>query len=62
MTLAYLKNRLNEFTEKHPLLTEELTDFFILACDEVLEGNSETQECELALDRMEELIKETTNE
>lgn len=57
MTLTELSTRTKELTIKHPNLKQELIELYILACDEVEEGGSETHECELAISDMEYLTK-----
>ena len=57
MTLKELSIHTKELTIKHPNLKQELIEFYILACDEVEEGGSETHECELAISDMEQLIE-----
>tara|TARA_B110000879_G_scaffold35548_2_gene49051 strand:+ start:4307 stop:4486 length:180 start_codon:yes stop_codon:yes gene_type:complete len=58
MTLTELSTRTKALTIKYPVLKQELIELYILACDEVEEGGSETHECELAIADMNELIEE----
>ncbi len=58
MTLDELSIYTKGLTIKHPNLKQELVEFYILACDEVEEGGSESHECELAVSDMDDLIKE----
>ena len=46
--------------QKHPDLREEIMDFHSLAQSEIEEGGSESHEISLALNDIEELIKEST--
>lgn len=57
MTLTELSTRTKALTIKYPVLKQELIELYILACDEVEEGGSETHECELAISDMEQLIE-----
>jgi|TARA_B110000908_G_scaffold149696_1_gene183126 hypothetical protein len=58
MTLTELSTRTKALTIKYPVLKQELIELYMLACDEVEEGGSETHECELAIADMNELIEE----
>ncbi|MDA9262861.1 hypothetical protein OAC86_00835 [bacterium] len=58
MTLTELSTRTKALTIKYPVLKQELIELYILACDEVEEGGSETHECELAIADMDQLIEE----
>jgi len=57
MTLTELSIKTKQLSIKYPVLKQELIELYILACDEVEEGGSETHECELAISDMNELIK-----
>jgi hypothetical protein len=59
MTLKELSAFTKGLTEEHPHLKHELVELYILACDEVEEGGSESHECSLAQSDMFELIKES---
>ena len=43
----------------YPTLKDEINDFYSLALDEIDLGESQNNECELAVSSIEELIKET---
>ena len=58
MTLTELSTRTKALTIKYPVLKQELIELYMLACDEVEEGGSETHECELAIADMDQLIEE----
>jgi hypothetical protein len=42
--------------DKHPHLTEEIRDLYSLAASEIEEGGSESHECHLAYEDINELI------
>lgn len=42
--------------DKHPQLTDEIRDLFSLAVSEIEEGGSESHECHLAYEDINELI------
>jgi len=42
--------------DKHPHLTEEIRDLYSLAVSEIEEGGSESHECHLAYEDINELI------
>ena len=58
MQLSELKKYAEEMSAKYPHLDEEIRDFYFLAIDEVESGESESHECELAVNDIELLILE----
>lgn len=58
MTLSELKKWAEDLSEKHPQFEEEIRDLYFLAEMEVQHGGSEPHEVELAINDIEELIKQ----
>lgn len=58
MNLKQLAKYCKEKIELFPNLKRDILDFYSLANDEVEEGESEDNECELAVSSIDELIKE----
>ena len=55
-TLSDLKEYAIKMTRMHPIYKDEILDFYQLACDEVEEGASESNEVSLAIADIEELV------
>ena len=58
MNLNYLKRYCVEKITDYPVLKEEISDFFYLACDEVEQGGSEMHETDLAIESINQLIED----
>ena len=58
MTLQELKTYAEEMSAKYPQLDDEIRDLYFLAVTEVEDGESEANECELAVGSIDELIAE----
>jgi hypothetical protein len=58
MNLVHLKQFCNQKINAYPHLESEIYDFYELAAAEIEEGGSEIHECTLAIEDIEELIKE----
>ena len=56
MTLSELKNYAEGISKTYPQLDDEVRDLYFLAEMEVEDGESETNECELAIGSIKELI------
>jgi len=61
MQLSELKTYAEGMSVKHAHLEDDIRDFYFLAIQEVESGESETNECELAFNDIELLIKEVGN-
>ena len=58
MTLANLKQYAEGISKQYPQLDDEVRDLYFLAEMEVEDGESETNECELAIGSIKELLEE----
>ena len=58
MTLSDLKEYAEGVSKQYPQLDDEVRDLYFLAVTEVEDGESETNECELAIGSIKELIVE----
>ncbi len=58
MNTQTLKQEANRIIKEIPALEDEVRDLFDLAMSEIEEGGSESHECQLAINDMEELVKE----
>ena len=58
MNIQTLKQEANRIIKEIPALEDEVRDLFELAMTEIEEGGSESHECQLAINDMEELVKE----
>ncbi len=58
MTLANLKKYAEGISKQYPQLDDEVRDLYFLAEMEVEDGESETNECELAVSSIKQLIAE----
>lgn len=58
MTLSDLKKYAEGVSKQYPQLDEEVRDLYFLAVTEVEDGESEANECELAIGSIDELIAE----
>ena len=56
MTLEYLKEYCEDYCEKYPSFTDQIMEFYDLAVMETEGGESEDQECELAVGDINALI------
>jgi hypothetical protein len=56
MNLQQLRTYCKGMIDKHPHLTDEIRDLFSLAVSEIEEGGSETHECHLAYEDINELV------
>jgi|TARA_R110000796_G_scaffold11380_1_gene37849 hypothetical protein len=56
-TLRYLKLYANEMIDMYPSLEEPILEYYQLACDEVEDGESETNEVNLAISSINELVE-----
>jgi|TARA_B110001452_G_C15222068_1_gene423647 hypothetical protein len=56
MTLANLKQYAEGISKTYPQLDDEVRDLYFLAEMEVEDGESETNECELAIGSIKQLI------
>jgi len=62
MNIKQLKEHAQGIIQNHPILKDEVVELFELAMTEIEEGGSESHECQLAINDMEELVNEMTNE
>ena len=62
MNITQLKEHAKGIIANHPELKDEVIDLFELAMTEIEEGGSESHECQLAINDMDELVNEMTNE
>ena len=60
--LKYLSNEIDRLAKQHPILEEEMLEYFDLATMEIEEGGSLDHEVSLALRSIYELIKISKNE
>ena len=60
MNLNYLRKYAFQKAKEHLRLSEQIYDFYHLACSEVEEGGSETHEVQLAINDINELIEDET--
>lgn len=58
MDKTYLKVYAINKIKEYPQLKEQISDFYYLAIDEINEGGSESHEVQLAINSIDELIKE----
>ena len=58
MTLSDLKEYAEGVSKPYPQLDDEVRDLYFLAVTEVEDGESEANECELAIGSIDELIAE----
>ncbi len=58
MTLANLKKYAEGISKQYPQIDEEVRDLYFLAEMEVEDGESENNECELAIGSIKQLIAE----
>jgi len=58
MNIQTLKAEATRIIKEVPDLKREVIDLFELAMTEIEEGGSESHECQLAINEMEELVKE----
>jgi hypothetical protein len=58
MTLSDLKEYAEGVSKQYPQLDDEVRDLYFLAEMEVEDGESETNECELAIGSIKQLISE----
>mgnify|MGYP003109618804 FL=1 len=58
MTKQELKEYCVNTIESIPEIYDEVYDFYEMACDDILNGKSEYQACELAVNSIDELIEE----
>jgi|TARA_B110000879_G_scaffold75034_1_gene104601 hypothetical protein len=58
MTLSELKNYAEGISKQYPQIDEEVRDLYFLAEMEVEDGESENNECELAIGSIKELLGE----
>ena len=56
MTLSELKNYAEGISKQYPQIDEEVRDLYFLAEMEVEDGESENNECELAIGSIKELL------
>jgi len=62
MNIQTLKEHARGIIQNHPILKDEVVELFELAMSEIEEGGSESHECQLAINDMDELVNEMTNE
>ena len=62
MTLPDLKKYAEGVSKQYPQLDDEVRDLYFLAVTEVEDGESEANECELAISDIDELINTKRNE
>jgi hypothetical protein len=62
MNIKQLKEHAQGIIQNHPILKDEVIELFELAMTEIEEGGSESHECQLAINDMDELVNEMTNE
>jgi hypothetical protein len=60
--LKYLSNEIDRLAKLHPILEEEMLEYFDLAAMEIEEGGSIEHEVSLAFNSIYELIKISKNE
>lgn len=58
MTLSELKNYAEGISKQYPQIDDEVRDLYFLAEMEVEDGESENNECELAIGSIKELLGE----
>jgi len=58
MTIKQLSEYCIDKIKAYPLLEREIKHFYVLALDEIESGESQNNECELAVSSIEQLIKE----
>jgi hypothetical protein len=58
MNIQTLKAEALKIIKEIPDLADDVKDLFELAMTEIEEGGSESHECQLAINDMEELVKE----
>jgi hypothetical protein len=58
MTLENLKQYAEGISRSHPRIDDEVRDLYFLAASEVESGESENNECELAIRDIKQLIAE----
>jgi len=58
MTLANLKYYAEGISKQYPQLDDEVRDLFFLASSEVESGESENNECELAMGSIKQLVSD----
>ena len=58
MNLDQLREFAKEFISKHPEHKQDVVDFVRLAEDEVADGESKWNECELAVNSINQLLEE----
>lgn len=58
MNIQTLKAEVTRIIKEVPDLKDEVIDLFELAMTEIEEGGSESHECQLAINDMEELVNE----
>jgi hypothetical protein len=58
MNIQTLKAEAIKIIKEFPDLADDVKDLFELAMTEIEEGGSESHECQLAINDMEELVKE----
>ena len=56
MTLSELKTYAEDMSNRYPDHSDQIRDLYFLACDEVEAGESEANECELAVSDIESLV------
>lgn len=56
MTLSELKTYAEDMSNRYPDYSDQIRDLYFLACDEVESGESEANECELAVSDIESLV------
>lgn len=56
MTLRELKTYAEDMSNRYPDHSDQIRDLYFLACDEVESGESEANECELAVSDIESLV------
>ena len=56
MTLSELKTYAEDMSNRYPDHSDQIRDLYFLACDEVESGESEANECELAVSDIENLV------
>lgn len=57
MSLIKLADFCREHIKNHPELKEQIADLYCLAKDEIEDEGSETHECELAMESINQLIE-----
>lgn len=56
--LDYLRSFVKDKIQEHPDLANEINDIYELALDEISDGQSMTNECELAISDIKDIISE----